>query len=360
VPELPEVETVRRGLATHVVGRTVAAVEVLHPRAVRRHPPGPAHFAAVLAGRRLADARRRGKFLWLPLDGPGGGAGGDAPAGGDPPGTGATEAVPGDALVGHLGMSGQLRLVPDTGAAVDPHLRVRLTFTDGGPPLCFVDQRTFGGLSVSPLTPAGVPEQIAHIAPDPLEAAFDEDGFVAALRRRQVAVKVALLDQGLISGVGNIYADEALWRAGLHGQRRCDSLTRPVVRRLLGHVRDVLTEAVDAGGTSFDALYVDINGDRGWYERSLHVYGREGEPCVRCGAPIRREPFTNRSSYSCPRCQPRPRVPTARARVGARAGARAGAAAGVGPAVETGPAGGVGRAAAVGPVRASAGRGRRG
>jgi formamidopyrimidine-DNA glycosylase len=130
---------------------------------------------------------------------------------------------------------------------------------------------------------------------------------VAALRRRRVAVKVALLDQSLISGVGNIYADEALWRAKLHGRRRCDVLTRPAVRRLLAHVRDVLTEAIDAGGTSFDALYVDVNGDSGWYERALHVYGREGEPCVRCGSPIRREPFTNRSSYSCPRCQPRPR-----------------------------------------------------
>jgi len=286
MPELPEVETVRRGLAARVVGRRVAAVDVLHPRAVRRHLPGPADFAARLRGRTLTGAHRRGKYLWLPLH-------------------------PADALIGHLGMSGQL-LLPAPAVAEGPHLRVRLRFTDGGPPLWFVDQRTFGGLSVSAWDGTGVPEQLAHIAPDPMDPAFDGEGFVAALRRRRIAVKVALLDQGLISGVGNIYADEALWRAGLHGQRRTDLLTRPAVRRLLSHVRDVLTEAIDAGGTSFDALYVDVNGDSGWYERELHAYGREGLPCVRCGAPIRREPFANRSSFSCPRCQPRPRPPRIR------------------------------------------------
>jgi formamidopyrimidine-DNA glycosylase len=281
MPELPEVETVRRGLVTRVVGRRVAAVDVRHPRAVRRHLPGPGDFGARLRGRTVVGAYRRGKYLWLPLDSA-------------------------DALIGHLGMSGQL-LLPAPGTPEGPHLRVTLRFTDGWPPLWFVDQRTFGGLSVSGWDGSGVPEQIAHIAPDPLDKAFDEDGFVAALRRRRVAVKVALLDQGLISGVGNIYADEALWRAQLHGQRRTDLLARPAVRRLLGHVRDVLTGAVDAGGTSFDALYVDVNGDSGWYERELHVYGREGLPCRRCGALVRREPFANRSSFSCPRCQSRPR-----------------------------------------------------
>jgi formamidopyrimidine-DNA glycosylase len=279
VPELPEVETVRRGLAATVVDRTVATVEVFHPRAVRRHLAGPADFVGLLTGRTITGVNRRGKFLWLPLDS-------------------------GDALIGHLGMSGQMLLDPPE----NPHLRVRFRFTDPGPDLCFVDQRTFGGLSVSPWDGTGVPAQIAHIAPDPLDKAFDDDGFVAALRRRRVAVKVALLDQTLISGVGNIYADEALWRAKLHGQRRCDLLTRPAIRRLLGHARDVLTEAIDAGGTSFDALYVDVNGDSGWFERALHAYGREGLPCNRCGAPIRREPFANRSSFSCPRCQPRPRT----------------------------------------------------
>ncbi|HET8682698.1 MAG TPA: bifunctional DNA-formamidopyrimidine glycosylase/DNA-(apurinic or apyrimidinic site) lyase [Micromonosporaceae bacterium] len=283
MPELPEVETVRRGLSSWVTGRRIATVDVLHPRAVRRHPAGEADFAAALAGRTVLDVLRRGKYLWLPLDS-------------------------GDALVGHLGMSGQLLLRPET-AADETHLRVRFRFTDRGPQLRFVDQRTFGGLAVSP-GGAALPGEIAHIALDPLDPSFVDEEFVAALRRRRTGVKRALLDQTLISGVGNIYADEALWRAGLHGTRPADALTRPAARRLLGHVRRVLVEAIGSGGTSFDALYVDVNGESGYFDRSLNVYGREGEPCHRCGAPIRREPFMNRSSYSCPRCQVRPR-PTA-------------------------------------------------
>jgi formamidopyrimidine-DNA glycosylase len=211
----------------------------------------------------------------------------------------------GDAILGHLGMSGQL-LLRAADAPDETHLRVRFRFADAGPQLRFVDQRTFGGLSVSP-GGAELPREIAHIARDPLDDSFPDADFVAALRRRRSAVKRALLDQSLISGVGNIYADEVLWRARLHGARACAALTRPGAHRLLGHVRDVLREAIRAGGTSFDALYVNVNGDSGYFERSLHVYGREGAPCHRCGAPIRREPFMNRSSYSCPRCQPRPR-----------------------------------------------------
>jgi formamidopyrimidine-DNA glycosylase len=284
MPELPEVETVRRGLATWVVGRRVAGVEVRHPRAVRRHPAGAADFAAALMGRTVAGARRRGKYLWLPLASPDG---------------------PDDALLCHLGMSGQL-LLQQAVAPDETHLRVRLEFTDGDPQLRFVDQRTFGGMAFSP-GGGDLPAEIAHIARDPMDGAFDERRFVDTLRRRGIGIKTALLDQSLISGVGNIYADEALWRAGLHGRRRCDRLTRPAVRRLLGHVRDVLAEAITAGGTSFDALYVNVNGESGWFDRSLAVYGRAGQPCLRCGAAIRREPFANRSSYSCPRCQPRPR-----------------------------------------------------
>ena len=285
MPELPEVETVRQGLVRWVTGRRIDTVEVRHPRAVRRHLPGGEHFAAVLAGRTVLDVRRRGKYLWLPLDS-------------------------GDAIVGHLGMSGQLLLqpveVPD-----ETHLRIRFTFTDGGQQLRFVDQRTFGGLSVSE-GGAELPGEIAHIARDPMDPEFSDAGFTAGLRRRRTEVKRALLDQTLISGVGNIYADEALWRAGLHGTRPTDALTGAVANRLLGHVRDVLGEALVAGGTSFDALYVNVNGESGYFERSLNVYGREGEPCRRCGAPIRREAFMNRSSYSCPRCQPRPRAAVSR------------------------------------------------
>jgi len=282
VPELPEVETVRQGLAKWVAGRTIQTVEVRHPRAIRRHPTGEAHFTALLADRTVLDVRRRGKYLWLPLDS-------------------------GDAIIGHLGMSGQLLMQPAE-AEDEKHLRIRFTFTDGGPQLRFVDQRTFGGLSVSE-GGAELPAEIAHIARDPMDPLFDDEAFVARLRGKHTEVKRALLDQTLISGVGNIYADEALWRALLHGARPTDHLTRPAVRRLLGHVRDVLGEAIVAGGTSFDELYVDVNGESGYFDRSLNAYGREGEPCRRCGAPIRREQFMNRSSFSCPHCQPRPRSP---------------------------------------------------
>ncbi|WFE27311.1 bifunctional DNA-formamidopyrimidine glycosylase/DNA-(apurinic or apyrimidinic site) lyase [Solwaraspora sp. WMMD791] len=279
MPELPEVETVRRGLAGWIVGRRFAAVDVRHPRAVRRHLPGPAHFAATLVGCQILDVRRRGKYLWLPLDS-------------------------GDAVVGHLGMSGQLLLQP-AAAPDEVHLRVRFEFADGDPELRFVDQRTFGGLAVS-AGGADLPAEIAHIARDPLDPDFSDAAFVAALRQRRTEIKRALLDQSLISGIGNIYADEALWRTRLHGTRPTDRLPPATVTRLLGHVRDVLTEAIVQGGTSFDALYVDVNGRSGYFDRALNVYGQQDRPCRRCGALIRREAFMNRSSFSCPRCQPRP------------------------------------------------------
>jgi formamidopyrimidine-DNA glycosylase len=280
VPELPEVETVRRGLERWVKGRTIDTVEVLHPRAVRRHVAGGADFVAVLAGRTVTEVRRRGKYLWFALDSD-------------------------DAVVGHLGMSGQM-LVLDHTTPPGPHLRIRFTFADGGPQLRFVDQRTFGGLAVS-IGGAELPREIAHIARDPFDAAFDPDAFVDAVRRRRTGIKRALLDQTLISGVGNIYADEALWRARLHGERPCPALTRKAARSVVDHATDVLREALRHGGTSFDALYVNVNGESGYFDRSLAAYGRAGQPCQRCGTLIRREAFMNRSSYSCPRCQPRPR-----------------------------------------------------
>ncbi|MBG0832345.1 bifunctional DNA-formamidopyrimidine glycosylase/DNA-(apurinic or apyrimidinic site) lyase [Planomonospora sp. ID67723] len=286
MPELPEVEVVRRGLQHWVAGRTVAHAEVLHPRAIRRHLPGAEEFAARLKGRTIGSAERRGKYLWLPLDSP-------------------------DAVLAHLGMSGQL-LVTEPGSAPERHLRIRLSFTDGGPELRFVDQRTFGHVLVAPMTarlPRWVPEPIAHIAADPFEPVFDDEQFAIDLRRRRTEIKRALLDQSLISGVGNIYADEALWRARLHGTRSTATLTRPKIAELLAAAREVMTEALDEGGTSFDSLYVNVNGESGYFERSLAVYGRRDQPCRRCGAPIVRESFMNRSSYSCPRCQPRPRAP---------------------------------------------------
>jgi len=284
VPELPEVETVRAGLARHVVGATVTGVEVLHPRPVRRDARGPAGFAAALTGRRIEGARRRGKYLWLPLD-------------------------DGDALLGHLGMSGQL-LVQRPGAPLERHLRVRFSLAGApsGEPveMRFVDQRMFGGLSVS-TGGAELPPEIAHIARDPLDPAFDDAEFVRRVRRRASGIKRQLLDQNLVSGVGNIYADEALWRARVHGERPGDRLAAGRVRELLGHARDVMTAALREGGTSFDALYVNVNGESGYFDRSLHAYGREGEPCDRCGTPMRRVAFMNRSSYFCPTCQPPPR-----------------------------------------------------
>ena len=286
MPELPEVEVVRRGLDAHVTGRTIRAVEVLHPRAVRRHLPGPEDLAARLAGRTVAAARRRGKYLWLEL-------GGDA-----------------EAVIAHLGMSGQMRVQP-VGAPDETHLRVRVAFADDGPELRFVDQRTFGGLQLADLVEADgdtVPVPVAHIARDPMDPVFDLDRAVAAIRARHTWVKRALLDQTLVSGVGNIYADEALWRSRLHWARPTDRLTRAQATTVLTAATEVMTEALAAGGTSFDALYVNVNGQSGYFDRSLAVYGQEGRPCPRCGTPVRRDPFMNRSAFTCPRCQPRPRT----------------------------------------------------
>jgi formamidopyrimidine-DNA glycosylase len=279
VPELPEVEVVRRGVEAHVVGRTLGEVEVLHPRPVRRHLGGPADFAARLAGRRVEAARRRGKYLWLPLDN-------------------------GDAILGHLGMSGQL-LVQPAGAPAERHLRVRFRL-DAPHELRLVDQRMFGGLAVS-TGGADLPSEIAHIARDPLDGAFDDDLFVTKVRKRSSGIKRILLDQTVVSGVGNIYADEALWLAGLHGDRPGVRLRRVDVLAVLAGVRQVMAAALAQGGTSFDALYVNVNGESGYFDRSLETYGQEGRPCSRCGTPIVRVAFMNRSSYFCPVCQPRPR-----------------------------------------------------
>jgi formamidopyrimidine-DNA glycosylase len=310
VPELPEVEVVRRGVARWVIGARLGPVHVLHPRPVRGHEAGPVDFADRLDGANVADVVRRGKFLWLALD-------------------------DGQALLAHLGMSGQLLLQP-ADADAERHLRVRIGLSGGpagplgeadGRELRFVDQRMFGGLSVVELVPtpdglpAGrggtdpdgapsaplLPPQVRHIARDPLDPYFDDRAFADRLRARRTGVKRAILDQTLVSGVGNIYADEALWRVGLHYARPTELVTRSVALRLLGVIREVMTEALGQGGTSFDSLYVNVNGESGYFERSLAVYGRAGLPCNRCGTPVRRDAFMNRSSFTCPRCQPRPR-----------------------------------------------------
>jgi formamidopyrimidine-DNA glycosylase len=288
MPELPEVEVVRRGLAPVVSDLRIDRVTVDHPRAVRRHAGGPHGFAAELAGRRIDCVSRRGKYLWFVLDAD-------------------------QALVAHLGMSGQLLLIDpvDVPERVRrEHVRVRIA-GDTERELWFVDQRTFGGLFVDELIDDGgggaIPASIGHIARDPLDPAFDEQSFSRGLRRHPSGIKRALLDQGLVSGVGNIYADEALWRARLHYERPCDRLSHNDITELLVHVRDVMAEALREGGTSFDDLYVNVNGESGYFDRSLHAYGRAGQPCDRCGRAMVREPFMNRSSYRCPRCQRRPR-----------------------------------------------------
>ncbi|WP_197373782.1 bifunctional DNA-formamidopyrimidine glycosylase/DNA-(apurinic or apyrimidinic site) lyase [Mycolicibacterium baixiangningiae] len=282
MPELPEVEVVRRGLDAHVTGKAIAAVRVHHPRAVRRHEAGPADMTARLLNARITGTGRRGKYLWLTLDD-------DA------------------ALVVHLGMSGQMLLGPIPKA---DHLRIA-ALLDDGTALSFVDQRTFGGwLLADMITVDGtdVPRPIAHLARDPLDPRFDRDGVVTVLRRKHSEIKRQLLDQTVVSGIGNIYADEALWRAKVNGARLASSLTRKVLGEVLDAAAEVMTEALGQGGTSFDSLYVNVNGESGYFDRSLDAYGREGEPCRRCGAVMRREKFMNRSSFYCPRCQPRPRV----------------------------------------------------
>lgn len=350
MPELPEVETVRAGIADHSLGRPVRAVRVVDARSLRRHLPGPAHFEAALTGRALRGAYRRGKYLWLTLS--------------EADGTLADEA-----LVVHLGMSGQLLVRDEPGsdsgndaearAAFDEqprHLRVALELgpagatgdtgaTGGvasvnrantGQRLLFVDQRIFGGMFLSRLVPDVpaavavneaaadeavpgevperflVPEAVKHIARDPLDEFFDPAAVRRKFLRTSSGIKKVLLDQSVISGVGNIYADEALWRARLHYAKPARTLSAAQTRELLEAVTQVLRESLAAGGTSFDALYVNVLGESGYFERSLNAYGRAGEPCHRCAEAGRttlmvREPFQNRSSYRCPHCQRAPR-----------------------------------------------------
>ena len=275
MPELPEVETVRRGLVALLDGRSVVSAQVLHPRPVRRHPAGPDDFAATLIGRRLRAPRRRGKFLWFPF-------------------------ADGDAMVAHLGMSGQFR-DDHPEAPLPPNARVLIDL-DNGRQLRFVDQRMFGGLWLSP-GGADLPDEVRRIALDPFDSAFDAVTVARSMSHRKAGIKRLLLDQCVVSGIGNIYADEALWRARLHYNTPAAALS---VRRLasrLRHAQSVMGESLEQGGTSFDSLYVDVNGRSGYHDRSLQVYGRAGRPCSRCGQTLVREAFANRSSFRCPRCQ---------------------------------------------------------
>ncbi|WP_066519800.1 bifunctional DNA-formamidopyrimidine glycosylase/DNA-(apurinic or apyrimidinic site) lyase [Curtobacterium ammoniigenes] len=316
MPELPEVEVVRAGLEPAVTGATILDAVVRDPRALTRHDGSAADFTERLVGRTIAAAVRRGKFIWMPLSAD-------------------------EALVAHLGMSGQILLRRDADVALPTHARIVLDVApvtvdaagarEAPVQLVFVDQRTFGSMAIDPMLPtiddepagyAGradavdsnatwrrrIPQQVSHIARDPLDPAFDDDRFVALVGRRRSGIKRILLDQGIVSGIGNIYADESLWGARLHGEWPGDRLPRARVRVLLDEVRSVLRRALEDGGTSFDAQYVNVNGQSGYFSQRLAVYGQQGRPCRRCGATIVREAFMNRSSHRCPVCQRRPRA----------------------------------------------------
>lgn len=288
MPELPEVEVVRRGLAPAVTGAQIAHVEVVDARSLKRHDARRGDFVGMLEQAQINSVERRGKFMWMTLS-------------------------TGDALVVHLGMSGQV-LLREPGADDDRHVRIRLdvsTVAHGDLVVTFVDQRIFGSMAVDALVEqhgALVPSQVAHIALDPLDERFDDDAFVAALRRKRTGIKRALLDQTLVSGIGNIYADEALWASRLHYDRPTERVTPAQARTVLAEVRAVLRKALAEGGTSFDAQYVNVNGQAGYFSHSLNAYGRQGEACSRCGVPIVRESFMNRGSHFCPVCQRRPRA----------------------------------------------------
>jgi formamidopyrimidine-DNA glycosylase len=287
VPELPEVEVVRVGLATHVVGRTIEDLHVRGARVARRHLAGPDDLVARVRHTRVEEARRRGKYLWLVLATPGGDR---------------------SALLLHLGMSGQLLVQPPE-APDERHLHARFGFADDGPELRFVDQRTFGGMALAELDIDDIPDTIGHIAPDPFDPAYDRRAVIARLKARHSAIKRGsarpdcrvrhrqhLCRRGAVAGAGP-------WRAAVrHAQ------PKPALGRLLDHAREVMGEALAKGGTSFDALYVNVNGASGYFDRSLAAYGQVGRPCPRCGTLIVREHFMNRSSYFCPQCQPRPRT----------------------------------------------------
>ena len=291
MPELPEVETVRAGLAAHITGNVFTDITVLKSRSIRQHVAGSQDFAARLRGQTIHCVSRRGKYLWLPLH--------------------FLHKPTGEALVMHLGMSGQA-LLCSPHSDPEKQLRVRLGLNRDDVELRFVDQRMFGGMHIDELkaTDHGqlIPQSVSHISRDLLDPLLDRAQVIANIRRRTAGIKQLILNQQVVSGIGNIYADEALWRAKIHYATPGNRLSTAKVADLLDHAHSVMTAAVKVGGTSFDDLYVNVNGESGWFELSLNAYGQEGQPCTRCGRPIVRESWSNRSSFRCPRCQPRPRA----------------------------------------------------
>ncbi len=274
MPELPEVETVARGLRAALVGRTITDVKVLWTRSVV--PPDPAAFARHLTGQVITDVGRRGKWLVVGLSG-------------------------GDTLLIHLRMSG--RLVIESEACLDDrHLRV-LFLLDDGRRLSFIDQRKFGRLHLTN-EPAQV---LGDLGPEPLSDEFTSRRLEEMLKQRQGRIKPLLLDQRFLAGLGNIYADEALWRARIHPLRPANTLTPAEAQRLHKAIRVVLTSAIASGGTTLeDEVYRQADGQAGEFASELAAYGRTDQPCPRCGQPIERIKVSQRGTHFCPRCQPAP------------------------------------------------------
>ena len=277
MPELPEVETVRRGLDHLITGYRIAEADDLHPRALKPESIAP---LSSLTGAKITGTNRRGKFLWLTLDRP-------------------------YVLVAHLGMSGQF-LIHQKDRPRASHIRARflLRKTLRTQELVFNDQRTFGWLSIEETTDS-VPTSAIHIAPDPFDPIFDKEAAIRNYLKRKIKIKTALLNQEIMSGVGNIYADETLWRAKIHPETLTSELNPRKVSTVIDLATEVMQEAINQGGTSFDDLYINVNGESGFFEQSLATYGQEDEPCIRCGTPIKRITFGARSSHFCPRCQRR-------------------------------------------------------
>jgi formamidopyrimidine-DNA glycosylase len=277
MPELPEVETVRRGLQHLVTGYRITEALDLHPRALKPESIAP---LSTLNGANITGTNRRGKFMWLTLNRP-------------------------YVLVAHLGMSGQF-LIHQKNLPKATHVRARfhLKKTMRTQELVFNDQRTFGWLSIEELTD-NVPTSAQHIAPDPFDPLFDKAATVKNYLRRTIKIKTALLNQEIMSGVGNIYADETLWRAKVHPETITSELSAKKIAAIIDYATQVMSEAIEKGGTSFDDLYINVNGESGFFEQSLAAYGQEGEPCPRCGTPIKRITFGARSSHFCSRCQKR-------------------------------------------------------
>jgi len=287
MPELPEVEVVRKGLAKHVKNRKISNAKVRNNRALRNFEFSTKTFEKTVAGSTINSVERRGKFLWMTLKNSS------------------------QAISAHLGMSGQMLMVKKE-EKPSTHARVTFDFSDTKRSLHFIDQRTFGWVNLEELVEAKdkrlVPQSVLHISPDLFEETFDLDKTISNIKKRKTGIKQALLNQEIVAGIGNIYADEALWLAKTHWADVCENLSEKKINEILISAKEVMAKALEKGGTSFDDLYIDVNGESGYFENELNAYGREGERCYRCDLEMVREAFSNnRSSTICPNCQPRVR-----------------------------------------------------